>query len=136
MLSLVKDDGVRELKKAMQGKLEPVEFNIDNSNYALDVVIASLGYPDKDLICKEHIDKRMLSYARESLSKDMSLFFGAVSEEGNEYYTNGGRPFTLVVKDSSIERTNRKAYSFLYSLSDLFPGAWYRSDIGANFFIF
>lgn len=136
MLSLVKDDGVKELKKAMQGILDPVEFNIDNSNYALDVVIASAGYPDRDLICQEHVDKRLLSVVEKNLSEDMSLFFGAVNSKDGEYYTSGGRPFTLVVKDSSIERTNRKAYSFLYSLSDLFPGAWYRSDIGANFFIF
>lgn len=136
MLSLVKDDAVKELKRAIKGTLEKSEFNTEESHYALDVVIASDGYPDKDLICKERIDLETLCAAEQNLTDDMSLFFGAVKSEGEEYYTTGGRPFTLVAKDTSIERANRKAYSFLYSISDLFPGAWYRSDIGVNFFIF
>ena len=136
MLALTTSDAVKEFKKALDGTLEPEELESIPNMYALGVVIASKGYPEESECKKEIVNlEEVEDYLLEPKSRDY-LYFGAVDEENGTLYTNGGRPFTLVVEAESIERANKKAYLTLYEMQEIFHGAWYRRDIGTNFFLF
>ena len=136
MLALTTSDAVKEFKKALDGTLEPEELESIPNMYALGVVVASKGYPEESECKKEIVNlEEVEDYLLEPKSHDY-LYFGAVDEENGMLYTNGGRPFTLVVEAESIERANKKAYLTLYEMQEIFQGAWYRRDIGTNFFLF
>lgn len=136
MLALTTSDAVKEFKKALDGTLEPEELESIPNMYALGVVVASKGYPEESECKKEIVNlEEVEDYLLEPKSRDY-LYFGAVDEENGTLYTNGGRPFTLVVEAESIERANKKAYLTLYEMQEIFQGAWYRRDIGTNFFLF
>ena len=136
MLALTTSDAVKEFKKALDGTLEPEELESIPNMYALGVVVASKGYPEESECKKEIVNlEEVEDYLLEPKSRDY-LYFGAVDEENGTLYTNGGRPFTLVVEAESIERANKKAYLTLYEMQEIFHGAWYRRDIGTNFFLF
>lgn len=136
MLALTTSDAVKEFKKALDGTLEPEELESIPNMYALGVVVASKGYPEESECKKEIVNlEEVEDYLLEPKSHDY-LYFGAVDEENGTLYTNGGRPFTLVVEAESIERANKKAYLTLYEMQEIFHGAWYRRDIGTNFFLF
>ena len=136
MLALTTSDAVKEFKKALDGTLEPEELESIPNMYALGVVVASKGYPEESECKKEIVNlEEVEDYLLAPKSSDY-LYFGAVDEENGTLYTNGGRPFTLVVEAESIERANKKAYLTLYEMQEIFHGAWYRRDIGTNFFLF
>lgn len=136
MLALTTSDAVKEFKKALDGTLEPEELESIPNMYALGVVVASKGYPEESECKKEIVNlEEVEDYLLMPKSSDY-LYFGAVDEENGTLYTNGGRPFTLVVEAESIERANKKAYLTLYEMQEIFQGAWYRRDIGTNFFLF
>lgn len=136
MLALTTSDAVKEFKKALDGTLEPEELESIPNMYALGVVVASKGYPEESECKKEIVNlEEVEDYLLMPKSSDY-LYFGAVDEENGTLYTNGGRPFTLVVEAESIERANKKAYLTLYEMQEIFHGAWYRRDIGTNFFLF
>lgn len=137
MLPLVKSDAVKEFKAAIEGNLTPDEFETEKNMYALSVVIASKGYPERPETSKEvNADDVLPFMVKSTDTSDVNLFFGAVKEQNGRLITSGGRPFTLEVTSSSIERANKKAYSILYELGDIFDGAWWRRDIGTNFFLY
>ena len=136
MLALTTSDAVKEFKKTLDGTLEPEELESIPNMYALGVVVASKGYPEESECKKEIVNlEEVEDYLLMPKSSDY-LYFGAVDEENGTLYTNGGRPFTLVVEAESIERANKKAYLTLYEMQEIFHGAWYRRDIGTNFFLF
>lgn len=136
MLALTTSDAVKEFKKALDGTLEPEELESIPNMYALGVVVASKGYPEESECKKEIVNlEEVEDYLLMPKSRDY-LYFGAVDEENGTLYTDGGRPFTLVVEAESIERANKKAYLTLYEMQEIFHGAWYRRDIGTNFFLF
>ena len=136
MLALTTSDAVKEFKKTLDGTLEPKELESIPNMYALGVVVASKGYPEESECKKEIVNlEEVEDYLLMPKSSDY-LYFGAVDEENGTLYTNGGRPFTLVVEAESIERANKKAYLTLYEMQEIFHGAWYRRDIGTNFFLF
>lgn len=137
MLPLVKNDAIEEFRDAIDGCLKADEFETEKDLFALSVVIASKGYPENVETGKKIEINDVLPFMVESTAKsDVNLYFGAVKEQNKTLVTSGGRPFTLGVTSSSIERANKKAYSILYELQDIFEGAWWRTDIGANFFLY
>lgn len=137
MLPLVKDDAIKEFRDTINGVLKKEEFETEKGLYALSVVIASKGYPEHPLTGeKVEINDVLPFMITGKDTDDVNLYFGAVKESGEDLITSGGRPFTLVVTASSIERANKKAYSLLYELTDIFKGAWWRKDIGTNFFLY
>lgn len=135
MLSLTNDDAVEELQNAIDIKLVPEEFHTKEKTYALGIVIASKGYPSDD-IKEVPVKLNEIPKSLQNVKNNDFLYYGAVKDNKGTLYTAGGRPFTLVVQAESIERANRKAYTLLYDLKDVFHGAWWREDIGANFFLF
>ena len=90
--------------------------------YALDVVLASKGYPASYEKGREIINL-------EPVSGDNFAVFGAgVREENGKYYTNGGRVLHCVGAGNSKEEAKNTAYDLANRID--FEGKVFRTDIG------
>jgi len=94
------------------------------------VVVASKGYPEQP---DTGIRVTVPAYAGSNMVFDQTIiFYGAVTREGDDIRTSGGRCFTVVGVGTNILEANTAAYSVVPDIS--FEGAWFRNDIGNRFF--
>ncbi len=94
-----------------------------SDEYAVNVVAASKGYPDK-------YEKGMIIadlYNDHSI-KDAKVYYSGVKNESNHLVTNGGRVLSVTAKANDLVGAIDKAYKRLSELS--FEGKTYRTDIG------
>lgn len=96
------------------------EFN--PKYYALDVVLASKGYPGKYEKGKEIRNLFPLQ------GEDFVIFGAGVKKENDKYYTNGGRVLHCVAFSENKEEAKKRAYEISEKID--FDGKIFRKDIG------
>ncbi|MBN1149890.1 phosphoribosylamine--glycine ligase [candidate division WOR-3 bacterium] len=110
------------LYSCARGKAESaLQISDDKS---VSVVIASKGYPLK------YEKGKTISFARQPLSRNASVFYAGVERQGRSLVTSGGRVFTVSGVGKSFETARKKAYEDAEKIK--FDGAWMRMDIGKN----
>ncbi|WP_448376469.1 phosphoribosylamine--glycine ligase [Fervidobacterium sp.] len=86
-------------------------------NYAVDVVLASKGYPDNPTKGQKI----------EFVSNNGFFFFAGVKENNGELIVNGGRVLHSIGIDKNLEKAREKAYENIKTVH--FEGMFYREDI-------
>jgi len=96
------------------------EHNITlSSDYAVTVVLASKGYPDK-------YNKNMKIEGLNNLDNEL-VFHAGTKYKSGIYYANGGRVLNVVGKDKDLIVAKNKAYSIIKKIN--FENKYYRKDI-------
>lgn len=98
-----------------------------HSGYAICVVLASRGYPEKTEPEKGHTIKG-IKEAR--MIADVEIFHMGTRSSGNGIRTHGGRVLGVTATGNSIEEVRRKVYQAIDLIH--FDGMHYRHDIGAR----
>ncbi len=129
MLPLIQSDFIDILDAMGQQHIADYHLKISNKT-AVAVVVASRGYPGKPEIGKEIFAP---AYVFSNMVIDQSIVFsGAVTRQQGKLITDGGRCFSVVGLGANILEANEAAYSNISEIK--FDGAWYRKDIGNQFF--
>ena len=119
ILPLLEGDLGKIMLSCVKGNLKASDVSW-KKGYAVDVVMASEGYP------RTHSSGDEITGLEEA-GKDCLLFHaGTVSKKG-KYYVNGGRVLNVVATASTLKEARDKAYAGVSKIH--WRGAQYRSDI-------
>lgn len=119
ILSLLEGDLGKIMLSCVKGNLKTADVSW-KKGYAVDVVMASEGYP------RTHSSGDEIMGLEEA-GKDCLLFHaGTVSKKG-KYYVNGGRVLNVVATAPTLKEARDKAYAGVSKIH--WRGAQYRSDI-------
>lgn len=129
MVPLIRSDFLDLIEAIQHNSIADFKLKISNQS-AVAVVVASKGYPEQP---DTGIRVTVPAYAGSNMVFDQTIiFYGAVTREGDDIRTSGGRCFTIVGVGTNILEANTAAYSVVPDIS--FEGAWFRNDIGNRFF--
>lgn len=93
------------------------------SKYAVDVVVASEGYPENP-----RKGQKITIGTTDSIESEGSLiFFAGVKEVNGELFVSGGRVIHSVGTDVELKKAREKAYGNINNIH--FEGMFYREDI-------
>jgi phosphoribosylamine--glycine ligase len=122
ILPLLKGDLVEIFMSIVEGDLsfEGVEWT---DNFAVCVILASAGYPDKYEKGKEIFGLNKVEQA-----EDVLIFHAGTKKEGEKLVTSGGRVLGITAVDKDVEKAIHKAYASVDKVR--FEGAQFRRDIG------
>ena len=122
VLPLLKSDLAEILMSVVEGDLSlgEVEWSED---FAVCVILASAGYPDK-----YEKGKEILGLDRAKHAEDVLIFHAGTKKEKGKLLTNGGRVLGVTAMDKNVEEAINKAYAAVDKIS--FDGVQFRRDIG------
>ncbi len=120
ILPRLENDLLEIILLAKESNLEQLDIKLEDV-YALDVVIASKGYP-------ESYEKGYRIQGLDSLDEDVLLFHAGTERKGEELITNGGRVMHVVGLGRTLEEARNKAYRNVQRIS--FENMFFRKDIG------
>jgi phosphoribosylamine--glycine ligase len=122
ILPLLKSDLAEIFMSIIEGglSLDEVEWTDD---FAVCVILASAGYPDKYEKGKEIFGLDKLDQA-----EDVLVFHAGTKKEGKRVLTDGGRVIGVTAVDKNVEEAIHKAYASVDKIK--FDGAQFRRDIG------
>jgi phosphoribosylamine--glycine ligase len=122
ILPLLKSDLAEIFLSIVDGELslQDVEWN---DLYAVCVVLASAGYPEK-----YEGDREIFGLSKARLMEDVLLFHAGTKRQRDRIYTNGGRVLGVTTTDKGMEIAIQKAYLAIDKIK--FDGMQYRKDIG------
>jgi phosphoribosylamine--glycine ligase len=122
ILPLLKSDLAEIFLSIVDGELslQDVEWN---DLYAVCVVMASAGYPEK-----YEGDKEIFGLSKARLMDDVLLFYAGTKKQRDRIFTNGGRVLGVTTTDKGMEKAIHKAYLAIDKIK--FDGMQYRKDIG------
>lgn len=130
IVPLIRTDIIDILTAMKEDTLSTLNLEV-STNSAVALVVASEGYPEDPVVGKalEPIPAALMLNA---FMGSPFYFFGGVTSKDGQLLTSGGRCVTVVGIGYNIMDANKNAYKGVKHIS--FPGAWYRPDIGDNFF--
>ena len=120
ILMRVKGDFLSALLEFYEGGTPALEVD---ERYAVDVVIASRGYPERPEKGKEI---KGLERLREL--EDVAVFHAGTVRRDGKVYTAGGRVLNICALGRDLGEAREKAYSAVKLIE--FEGMHYRKDIG------
>ncbi len=120
ILPLLKSDLVPLMLATIEGNLKDHNIHL-HDGYALDVVLASGGYPDS-------YEKGKIIKGLNSLDPDIYVFQAGTRSTGKKLLTNGGRVLNIVAKGNDFLDLRDLLYKNIKNIS--FDGMHYRKDIG------
>ncbi len=120
VLPLLKSDLVPLLKASIEGGIENYDVDFFDG-YALDVVLASGGYPDK-------YEKGKVISGLDKLDKDILVFHAGTKYEDKKLLTNGGRVLNIVGCGRDFKELKESLYKNIERVS--FQDIHFRKDIG------
>jgi len=124
ILMRIKNDFLKTLLDFYEGKEVSIE---EDERYALDVVLASKGYPEKPETGK-------IIHGLDYLKKmeDVVVFHAGTKREGNFIVTSGGRVLNVCAYGKTLKEAKERAYEAVRYVC--FEGMHYRKDIGDKAF--
>ncbi len=124
ILMRIKNDLLQTLLDFYEGKDVKIE---ENPRWALDVVLASRGYPEKP-------EKGKIIHGLDMVRKlkDVVVFHAGTSREGDFFVTSGGRVLNVCAYGNTLKEAKEKAYNAIRYIC--FEGMHYRKDIGDKAF--
>jgi len=120
VLPLLKSDLVPLMKASIEGKIMDYDVVFD-TGYALDVVLASGGYPDE-------YEKGKVISGLDSLDEDILVFHAGTKNENDNLVTNGGRVLNVVACGNDLIELKKTLYKNIERVT--FQDIQYRKDIG------
>jgi len=122
VLPLLKSDLAEIFMSIAEGdlSLEEVEWTDD---FAVCVILASAGYPDK-----YEKGKEIFGLDKIEQGEDVLIFHAGTKKEGGKLVTSGGRVLGVTAVDKNVEDAIHKAYASADKIR--FEGAQFRRDIG------
>jgi phosphoribosylamine--glycine ligase len=122
ILPLLKTDLAEIFLSIVDGELslQDVEWN---DLYAVCVVAASAGYPEK-----YEGDREIFGLSKARLTDEVLVFHAGTKRQRDRIYTNGGRVLGVTATDKGMEKAIQKAYLAIDKIR--FDGMQYRKDIG------
>lgn len=122
LLMRLQSDLVEIIEKAVDGKLNEVELEID-PRPAVCVVMASEGYPGNYIT-----GKPITGLVNAAKLRDVMIFHAGTAIENRRTVTSGGRVFGVTALDSSVNKAIERAYKAVDKIK--WKGCYYRRDIG------
>ena len=119
ILSRLKNDFLDLLISCDNQNLDELEFEVD-SNYFVNVVLASGGYPEK-------YEKGKVISGIDSVEGSV-IFHAGTLKKNDEVYTNGGRVLSVVSTAPNLKEALKKSYKTISKIQ--FKGKTFRKDIG------
>ena len=119
VLSRLKNDFMDLLISCDHQTLDELEFEVD-SNYFVNIVLASGGYPEK-------YEKGKVISGIESVEGSV-IFHAGTLKKNDEVYTNGGRVLSVVSTAPNLKEALKKSYKTISKIQ--FQGKTFRKDIG------
>jgi phosphoribosylamine--glycine ligase len=119
VLSRLKNDFMDLLISCDNQTLDELEFEVD-SNYFVNIVLASGGYPEK-------YEKGKVISGIESVEGSV-IFHAGTLKKNDEVYTNGGRVLSVVSTAPNLKEALKKSYKTISKIQ--FKGKTFRKDIG------
>jgi phosphoribosylamine--glycine ligase len=120
VLPLLKSDLVPLLLATTNNTMNQQKVEL-HSGYALDVVLASGGYPDI-------YEKGKMIKGLEAVDPDIYVFHGGTTFRDNHYFTSGGRVLNVVANGVDFMITRDRVYDNVQRI--WFENMHYRKDIG------
>jgi phosphoribosylamine--glycine ligase len=120
VLPLLKSDLVPLLNACTDGTLSDHQIEVQRC-YAVDVVLASGGYPDK-------YEKHKKISGLDKLPEDITVFHAGTAIVNNTLVTNGGRVLNIIATGPDFMTTQRYLYASIEKIH--FENMHYRTDIG------
>ncbi len=120
ILPLLKSDLVPLMLATIDGNIKDYKIHL-HDGYALDVVLASGGYPDS-------YEKGKMIMGLNALDPDIYVFHAGTKSAENQLLTNGGRVLNIVAKGNDFLNLRDFLYKNIINIS--FEGMHYRKDIG------
>jgi phosphoribosylamine--glycine ligase len=118
LLPLLKTDLVSLCYDTIDGKLKQVEWK---DEFALTVIAASGGYPDK-----YETGKLITGDLKDT--DDKMIFHCGTKKDNNKYFTAGGRVLAVTGIGKTLLQAREKSYTALKKIN--FDEMYYRTDIG------
>lgn len=119
VLSRLKNDFMDLLIGCYHQTLDELEFDVD-SNYFVNIVLASGGYPEK-------YEKGKVISGIDSVEGSV-IFHAGTLKKNDEVYTNGGRVLSVVSTAPNLKEALKKSYKTISKIQ--FKGKTFRKDIG------
>ena len=119
LLPLFKSSLFDMMLSSIKGEINKYKISL-NKNFAVTVVLASEGYPDK-------YSKGMIIRGLNNIQNDI-IFHAGTLMKNKKIISNGGRVINVVGIDHSLEKAIYKAYDLANKI--IFDKKYYRSDIG------
>ena len=119
VLSRLKNDFMDLLISCYHQTLNELEFEVD-SNYFVNIVLASGGYPEK-------YEKGKVISGIDSVEGSV-IFHAGTLKKNDEVYTNGGRVLSVVSTAPNLKEALKKSYKTISKIQ--FQGKTFRKDIG------
>jgi len=120
VLPLLESDLVPLMLASINGTLKNEIIKMEEG-FAVDVVMASGGYPDS-------YEKGKIIQGLNNLNSDILVFHAGTKMEGSNLLTNGGRVLNVVALGNEFKQTRQHVYKNVNKIS--FEDAHYRKDIG------
>jgi phosphoribosylamine--glycine ligase len=96
-----------------------------SSSFAICVVIASEGYPDKPLT-----GRKINGLVAANQTTGVVIFHAGSKIDGPNYYTSGGRVLIIAALSADVASVRRSIYDIVSLIS--IEGSYYRRDIGSG----
>ncbi len=119
VLSRLKNDFMDLLISCYHQTLNELELEVD-SNYFVNIVLASGGYPEK-------YEKGKVISGINSVEGSV-IFHAGTLKKNDEVYTNGGRVLSVVSTAPNLKEALKKSYKTISKIQ--FQGKTFRKDIG------
>ncbi len=123
VLPMLASDLATIMKHCVEGKLSRDDVQWKDG-YAVDVVLASEGYP------KSHSDGDEISGLGEAQRAGCYIFHAGTKREGGHFVTAGGRVLNVVALAPTLQEARDKAYKGVNAIH--WRGMQYRHDIAAK----
>ncbi|MFC2088697.1 phosphoribosylamine--glycine ligase [Calditrichota bacterium] len=120
VLPLLESDLIPLMMASIVGTLKDEIVKI-KEGFAVDVVLASGGYPDS-------YEKGKVIEGLNNLDSDILVFHAGTKMDGSKLVTNGGRVLNIVVLGNEFRTTQQKVYDVVQKIE--FEKMHYRKDIG------
>ena len=120
VLPLLDGDLAQIMLDCVNGKLTHEEVTWKDG-YAVDVVLASGGYP------ASHTSGEIISGIEDAKKEDCIVFHAGTAKKNGEFVVNGGRVLNVVAIAPTLEEAKEKAYKGVSRIH--WMGMQYRHDI-------
>ncbi len=129
LMMLLESDLVEILLSQQKKQLKNKKL-IFKKGFAVDVILASAGYPG------DYKKGDQISGLDKEHGEDIHIFHAGTKEINKKIATNGGRVLAVTAYAKTLEETIKKVYQVIGKKSVYFKGVQYRRDIGRNGLIF
>ena len=117
IIPMIKGNLFSMIKNVINNSLSSIDIENDEG-FAVTVVLASEGYPDK---YKKDMEIR-------GLNNSLMIFHSGTKIIKGKYYTNGGRVLSIIGRAPSLKEAIEKVYNDINEIN--FDNMYYRMDIG------